>query len=251
MRDAYMRGRCLVLLLSVAGLLRAQLHPEPAFEVVSIKEHQDNSGPPIWTPQRSGNRVTMRWVSADILIDYAWHIDNLWQVSFPGNMPDERWDLEAKSVGTPDEDTLRLMFQSLLEDRFKVKVHYEEREIDRWELVISKPGKLKAANPETTMTLSGRPVDPGAAGIARQADGRHLFSSGCSIAQIADSLSRILHAPVTNRTNLAGLYRYDILLDEVPNIPSIIDRELGLKLIRGKGPVRLLIVDRVEKPTPN
>jgi uncharacterized protein (TIGR03435 family) len=196
--------------------------------------------------------VLLRNVRLSIVINYAWHIDNLWQVSFPGNMPLEWWDIEAESAGTTDDDTLRLMFQSMLEDRFKVKTHYEQREIDQYELVVSKPGKLKAADPDTPMTLSGRTVHPGTVGLVRETDGRHLISSGCSIAQIAESFSRTLQAPVTNKTNLAGLYRYNILLDEdPPNIPSVVDRELGLKLVRSKGEARVLIVEHVEKPTPN
>ncbi len=247
-----MAGRYLLSLLAAAGLLSAQSLAKPAFDVVSIKENRDNSGPPIWTPQRSGNRVTLRKVRPEIIIDYAWHIDNLWQVSFPDNMPLDWLDIEAEAPGNPDEDNLRLMFQSMLEDRFKVKTHYEQRQIDQWDLVVSKPGKLKAADPESTMTVSGRPVRPGIAAIAREADGRHLISSGCSIAQIADSFSRILHAPVANKTKLDGTYQYNILLDEdPPNLPSVADRELGLKLIRSKGPARVLVVDRIEKPTPN
>jgi len=104
--------------------------------------------------------VTLRKVRADVVINYAWHIDNLWQVSTPGNMPLERWDIEAETAGAPDEDTPRLMFQAMLEDRFRVKAHYEQRELDQWDLVVSKRGKSKAPNPETTMTLSGRPVPP-------------------------------------------------------------------------------------------
>ncbi|HVW11572.1 MAG TPA: TIGR03435 family protein [Bryobacteraceae bacterium] len=247
-----MPRRCLVLLIAAAGFLTGQPPAKPKFDVVSIKENSDNGGPPIWTPQRSGNRVRLRKVRPEIIIDYAWHIDSLWQVSFPDNMPLDWLDVEAEAPGNPDEDTLRLMFQSMLEDRFKVKAHYEQREIEQWDLVVSKPGKLRPTNPESTMTLSGRPVPRGTAAIAREADGRHLISSACSIAQIADSFSRILHAPVANQTNLAGVYEYNILLDEdPPNLPSVVYRELGLKLIRSKGQARVLVVERVEKPTPN
>jgi uncharacterized protein (TIGR03435 family) len=249
-----MRGGCLILLLAVAGLLAAQPPAaKPTFEVVSIKEHQDNSGPLIWTPQRSGNRVRLRNIRPDVIINYAWHIDSLWQVVIPEDMPLEWWDIEAETAGAPpDEDTLRLMFQSMLEDRFKVKVHYEQREIDQWELVVSKPDKLKTVVPERTTAVSDRPMRPGIATITRDIDGGHLVSSGCTIAQIADSFSRILRAPVVDKTNLEGLYQYNILLDEnPPNLPSVVDRELGLKLVRSKGQARILVVDHVEKPTPN
>jgi uncharacterized protein (TIGR03435 family) len=236
------RNCCLPFLFAVAGLLNAQAPAaKPSFEVVSIKENKGASGVPIWTPQRSGNRVILRKVRVGTVINYAWHIDSLWQVSLPGNIPSEWWDIEAKSAGTPDEDTLRLMLQAMLEDRFKVKTHYEQREVDQWDLVISKPGKLKVANSGTEMTVSGLPVRPGAVGIRLESDGGHLISNGCSIARIADSFSHILRAPVANKTNLEGLYQYNILLDEnPPNLPSVVNRELGLKLVRSKGQARFL-----------
>jgi len=60
--------------------------PRPAFEVASIKENTGAAGPPIWVPQRSGDRVTLRKVRLDVVINYAWHIDNLYEISFTASM---------------------------------------------------------------------------------------------------------------------------------------------------------------------
>ncbi len=225
----------------LALIAHAQSQTRPAFEAASIRENTANDRP-IWLPERSGNRTILHRVPLDVVINYAWHIDNLFQVTFPANMPSGWYDIETVSEGTPDEDQLRLMFQSLLEDRLKVKTHYEQREIDQWDLVVSKPGKLKPAHPESTITVSGRPMPPGITAIVTESDGRHLVCNSCSIAQIADSFSRILRAPVANKTNLAGIYSYNILAEYDPlkilvqHPHQSVQRELGLNLVKSKAP---------------
>jgi uncharacterized protein (TIGR03435 family) len=235
--------------------------PRPAFEVASVREHNDSTpGPPIWTPLRSGERVILRKVRPDAVIDYAWHIDNLYQVAFPANMPLDWWDIEAKTDGIPDEAGLRLMFQSLLEDRFKVKTHFETREIAQYDLVVSKPGKLKNPDPDFLPKIDGipMPLRPGSVNISMGNDGRHLQGRSASIEQLAETLGRQLRAPVRDRTSLTGNFDIDVPIENDPLDASssaflieAVQRELGLKLERTKAPMKVLIVDHIEKPTPN
>jgi len=244
-----MTGRCAIFL-AITTVVLAQM-PRPTFEVASVKENIATPGPPVWTPERSGDRVILRKVRLDVMINYAWNIDHLYQVAFPNNMPSEWWDVEAKSDTIPDDDRLRLMFRTLLEDRFKVKAHFEMRDLQQYDLVVSKPGKLNPADPESPMKVSGRSLRPGIAAILNEEDGQHLISSGCTLAQIADSLSRSLRAPVRDRTGLVGTWDFNGLLDEDLNLPSTVERELGLKLQQTKAPLRVLVVDHAEKPAPN
>lgn len=234
--------------------------PRPAFEVVSIREHKETNGPPVWLPQRSGDRVTLRMVRPDVVIDYAWHIVSLYQVSFPSNMPLDWYDIEARTDGVPTDDQLRLMFQTLLEDRFKLKVHWETREIPQYDLVVSKAGKLKPADPQSVISAEGIRVRPGTASIPIFKDGPHLMGEGVAMDQIVDVLSRHLRAPVRDMTGLAGTFDFNILLDRPDDssdavttaaLQEAVQRELGLKLEKGKGPVQVLVVDNVEKPTRN
>jgi uncharacterized protein (TIGR03435 family) len=244
-----MRSVTVILLLIVPAIGQSQAS-KPAFEAASIRENIANDRP-IWPPERSGARTIIHNVTLVLIVHYAWHIGNQFQVSFPAGMPSEKYDIETVSDGTPDEDQLRVMFQSLLEDRFKLKTHYEQREVDQWDLVVSKPGKLKPADPKSTVTASGISMPPGITAILTESDGRHLVCNACSIVQIADGFSRILGAPVANKINLDGAYSYDIPLDEYPpNIPSIVG-ELGLNLAKSKVSLRILVIDHFEKPTPN
>jgi uncharacterized protein (TIGR03435 family) len=235
--------------------------PRPAFEVVSIREHNDNTpGPPIWTPQRSGDRVILRNARLESLIDYAWHIDNLFQVSFPDNTPLEWYDVEAKTAGVPDEDQVRLMFRTLLEDRCKMKSHFELREIPQYNLTVSKAGKLKAPDPDFVPKVDGisMPFRPGTVNLPRGHEGLHLVGRNAPVSELISTLSKVLRAPIQDMTGIAGNFDFDVIVENDPQDPSstallieAVQRELGLKLEKTKAPMNVLVVDRIEKPTPN
>lgn len=53
-----------------------------------------------------------------------------------------RWDIEGRASGNPTKDQMRLMMQALLADRFKLKLHFETRQIPVFALVLDKPGKV-------------------------------------------------------------------------------------------------------------
>ena len=258
-KHALRAGATILLALGFLRIVDSQT-PRPAFEVASIKENTGAAGPPIWVPQRSGDRVTLRKVRLDVVINYAWHIDNLYEISFTASMPDTWYDIEAKSDGVPDDNRLRLMFQTLLEERCKLKTHFETREIALYNLVVSKAGKLKASDPGATVMVEKVPMRPRTASIMFGGDTEHFAGKEASAAQIIDSLSRNLRAPVRDMTGLTGTYDFDVAFareDDSLNgsltasLQEAIQRELGLKLENSKGPVKVLVVDHVEKPTPN
>jgi uncharacterized protein (TIGR03435 family) len=66
--------------------------------------------------------------------------------SFRAQVPkwamENRYDIQARAAGNPTKDQYRLMIQALLADRFKLKVHYEIKQVPMLALVLDKPGKL-------------------------------------------------------------------------------------------------------------
>jgi uncharacterized protein (TIGR03435 family) len=83
-----------------------------------------------------------------------------------------------------------------------------------------------------------------------------------TMAQLADNLSEAMESKVIDRTGLAG--RYDFVLDLTPYLPTggerpdlpgmmltAIREQLGLKLAATRAPVEVLVIDHVEKPSPN
>src|SRR5215471_14577707 len=182
---------------------------------------------------------------------------------------------------------MRLMMQSLLEDRFKLKVHRETRELPVYALVVTKGGvKMKETpvDPET----DGAPkaidvaVTGGRGGTTVSLPGGASMMYGflfveakkVNMAALADNLARFVDRPVIDATELKGNYdfRLEYNLEELrsmmrtsgsdPNMVAGLPEQgtsvmtslqsLGLKLEARKAPMEVYVVVRAEKtPTEN
>ncbi len=199
-----------------------------------------------------------------MIVAYAYHIPNSsWQVVGDLHLPENRrwYDIEAIATGSPDDEDLRLMFQSLLRDRFKLKVHREVRDTTGYDLVLAKGGsKLHLAVPDRQITLEGQSIDAGTGKISYAADGAHLIGKASSIGQLIFALSGRLRAPVRDRTGLTGLFDYDVVFarDEsasdiggAPAMTTALQEELGLRLEKNRTKVDVIVIDHVESPSAN
>jgi uncharacterized protein (TIGR03435 family) len=237
------------------------------FEVASIKRNT-SSEPPSMVPQRSGDRVFMRNAQLYTLIYYAYHLSANYQMVGYAPLPEgwDWYDIEARTGSAAAEDQLRLMFQSLLEDRFKLKVHRETKQLAGYELVIAKgQSKLKhSINKPMVVTIEGKsfPQREGACSTTQWRDGSHLTCHSASMDQIAAQVSATLGAPVADRTGLPGTYdlhiRYlsderklDADVEPGPSLQQALQEELELKLKKGMAPTEVLVIDHLEKPSEN
>ncbi len=270
------------------GLAQApQSQERPAFEVASIKPAK--SGTPfvgIRSVPGSG-RFTASNVSIRMLITMAYKLQPFQLEGGPAWLASDRYDIEATPERTGNDDPAkqqhvdfeqqfeqqRLRLQSLLEDRFQLKFHRETKELPVYALVVAKGGpKLQPSEQKGDR----RPM-------MRMGRGR-FESNGVTLAQLADMLSMDRGRKVIDRTGLTG--NYDIKLDYTPdqsqggpgfggppgggpgpgpeggmgppppdpNGPSIftaLQEQLGLKLESQKGPVEIIVIDHVEKPSEN
>jgi len=131
-------------------------------------------------PRRSGDAVVMHNTQIYSVIFYAYHLTGNYQIAGYKDPSDESgWvDIEARAPANATEGQIRLMFQSLLEDRFKLKVHHETRDIPEYELTIAK-GKAKltpAREGDMTVTIEGRtfPARAGACSTTLWNEGGHI-----------------------------------------------------------------------------
>jgi uncharacterized protein (TIGR03435 family) len=229
----------------------------PTFEVASIKR-STGDGFPDAKPRRSGGRVTMHDIRVATAVIYAYHLaggamTTSYQLAGNLQMPDgwEEYDIDAIAPGLPSDDDLRLMFQVLLEERFQLKYRWESRKLALYDLTIAKNGpKLIPGDPNRKGTGQRRSAEP-EPGVSR------LAGSG-SIEDLAGALSARLESPVQNLTGLTGgwydfdvAYARDITVTTAANLVTAVEEELGLKLKRSKGPVQVLVVERLERPTEN
>jgi uncharacterized protein (TIGR03435 family) len=256
------------LLILAASFAIGQTAGKLEFEVASVKINKDNGPSDMRGPRRSGDSVIMHNALISSVISYAYHLTATYQVAgFKDPSDDSRWvDIEARAAPNATEDQIRMMFQSLLEDRFKLKVHHETREIPEYELTIAK-GKAKltpAREGDMTLTIEGRtfPARAGACGTTLWQEGNHIACHAAGMETIASQLSGLLQSPVTDHTGLTGKYDLDVLYlpegrkleADAPPAPLLVDavqESLGLKLEKVKGPVDVLVIDHLEKPSQN
>jgi uncharacterized protein (TIGR03435 family) len=165
---------------------------------------------------------------------------------------------KAENPAVARKEDLAQMLQSLLSDRFKLKIHIETKESDGYVLLVSANG-VKFKELSSSEQLVGTPR-------GTQITGRLLrLSGGFRLKQFANFLSGpgIAGLPVLDQTNLPGTYDISFTLNHGPGrgpgstvsfdppLTRAVEEQLGLKLERKKVPMESIVVDRVEKPSAN
>src|SRR5882724_3805558 len=158
------------------------------------------------------------------------------------------YDIVAKAPADTPREQLQLMLRALLNERFKLVLHREQRQATYLALVQGKKGlKLEEADP----ALSGATGGPLHLG--------HIESKGIYMPMLATTLSRFMRQPVLDMTGLKG--RYVVKLDWTPDpvdpdkapagagptIYTAVQEQLGLKLESRKGPLEVIVIDHAEK----
>lgn len=232
-----------------------------SLEVVSIKPHT-SEGPVSLQPTPRGLRATN--YSLDDLISTAYGIQWFRIVGDTGKRA-ERFDVVAQMPEGARSAQLPQMLQAILTDRFKLKAHFENLEEPIYALVLSKSdGTLgpelhrsnidcAAISAERESHRSGiKPLEPVPCGSS-VSSGR-LTIRGMPLTTLAKVLTPLWDRIVEDRTGLVGTYDLTLTYANNPTEGSLftaVEQELGLKLKPGKGPVEVLVIDHVEKPTPD
>ncbi len=240
----------------------------PVFEVVSIKPLGDFR--PRTGPSRSDpGRVSYPSINLRLLVMQAYGVRND-QINGPSWIDDQFYDVEAKIPEGVLQSQVPQMLQSLLAERFGLKIHRESPVMAIYALLVGKSGpKLKKSDESTRM------VDPNGKQVSRQisfsTSGRIQFN-GSTMTQFARSMSAFMDRPVIDMTDLPG--RFDIVLDANPDdfeglhkmFPSTAPspgasasssiftamQGLGLKLEPRRLPIEHIVIDHAEMfPTEN
>lgn len=206
---------------------------------------------------------------------------------WPKWIDSDRYAIEARAAGPVGKDQMRLMMQTLLADRFRLAVHFETQETAVMALRLVKPGKT---GPKLLPHSAGPPCqDLGApAPQSRAGDSKQPFPARCyvqdlnmdghqlragsrntTLDELAGALSGLgrLDRPVVNQTGLSGRIDYDMAWspepgpvltpqtnqppDQGPTFLEALREQLGLKLEAARAPLRVLVIDRIERPGEN
>jgi len=235
----------------------------PAFEVASIKPVEGRVAIDLKTYP---NRLTATCTISQ-LITSAYSVESRQLTGLPEWSWSDFFHVEAKSTGDFSRDSDRvmtfrgpvprqmmLMLQTLLAERFQVKVHRETREGTVFAL-LSTNGKAKLQIPSETTSSA---VHSGATLADRMAGKPEaIVGHNASMGQLAQYLSRELGRPVEDQTGIAGNYDFHFAYapeeasSVAPSLFTAIEEATGLRLKATKGPVEFLVVDRAAKPSAN
>jgi uncharacterized protein (TIGR03435 family) len=271
-------------LASNAALTAQQPAPQRSFDVVSIKPSQP--GAPNRLPRISPGRVELFNTTLKGLIGMAY--DSREIVGGPPWIDSERFDIVATMERPPQLDgtamlgELSRMLRTLVEQRFGVKAHNEQREGDIYALTYARsdrktgagvrqvPNACEAALKE----LTGAAPPPQRAGPPPCSFGGppgKLIGTGVEMRMFADWLSGNVGRLVVDRTGLSGSFDIELTFDPssaakappdappgplsrddtAPSIFTALQEQLGLKLDAERGPVEVLVVEKLVPPTDN
>jgi uncharacterized protein (TIGR03435 family) len=253
-----MASRILKILLSCAGLAALALSAAPAFDAASIKLST------VWKPGGEGSKrsrieytpKTLSMWNVDLSECVQWAYDvPFYQVSGPDFPDGERYDILARTEEPVPVSQLRLMLRNLLDARFHLALRHEKRMLPVYDLVVAKGGpKLPARKPDSDL-----PAGHATESLPRVQDGGFVFEN-VSMAGFAAKLSllRGIELPVIDETHIDGVYDITlksaasaILHPDGVSLFTLIQEQLGLRLVSTKAPMETLVIERVSRPSEN
>ncbi|HTZ75919.1 MAG TPA: M56 family metallopeptidase [Candidatus Aquilonibacter sp.] len=259
----------------------------PTFEVASIKVNRTGSQATYIRPLPGGLfSASNASVRALIATAYLGEFPPKGELIFggPAWIDSEHFDIDARAEGRDEHPQYSLMLQSLLENRFKLVVYHEIRQIPVYVLVVSKPAKTGprlTRHSDKAKCTAGKPLPQPSPTEAmpsycggffinpRPGDLRET-GNRITMDMLAQFLGESVDRKVLNRTGLTGSFDYSLEFAPAlgpgftpgdisnatdqsgpPSIFTALKEQLGLKLESQTAPVDVLVIDHIEQPTPN
>jgi uncharacterized protein (TIGR03435 family) len=252
------------------------------FEVASIRPSDPASGAPHLGMSPSGV-FTAKSVTVKALVRQAYDLKDFQISGGPGWIDTDQYDIVAKGNSESlSEDQIRTMsseqrnilkeqflqkLRALLADRFQLKVHQETKELPIYALIIAKNGPKIQPATEGLGPGSGLTTRMGEAGKTE------ITGKTASLDSLVRLLSNQVNRITVDKTGLKGDYDFKMTFapdlgprpadagdagasaaradNDGPSIFTALQEQLGLKLEAQKGPVQVLVVDSVQKPSAN
>lgn len=262
-----MHRTALLLAMAIPGVVAQS---KTGFDVASIKPNAEKDSRFMMRPPQNG-RFMATGVTLKMLIMSAYDVQAFQISDGPSWVGTERWDIEAKAEDAPagfmPRERFNELLRNLLEDRFQLKVRRESKEMPIYELELAKNGpKLKPHSSDRGQSRESMRVGYGM-----------ISDQKARIATLAFRLSALLGRTVVDKTGLKGEYDFTLewSLDpgqggpesvglppssnvpaspadpDRPSIFTAVEEQLGLRLESQKGPVDIITIDTVSKPSEN
>ncbi|HVV44295.1 MAG TPA: TIGR03435 family protein [Bryobacteraceae bacterium] len=198
-----------------------------------------------------GGRFAARGYTLKLLIQQAWEIKGFQILGGPGWLDVDRYDVQARGRANATRHEVNQMLQNLLVDRFALKLHPVQKEMQGFELEI--------AGDQSKLTPSQA---TGEVPNAHRDQTGSLVGTGYSMRAIATMVGAYVAKPVVDNTGMKGLYdfrvrwteRADQISDSEPGSISLITAlrdQLGLKLVSKRVMADLVQIESASKATPD
>jgi uncharacterized protein (TIGR03435 family) len=236
---------------------------QPKFDVVTVKPSDPNRPGKLFTIR--GRHVMTINTTVNDLVTFGYSIQTKQMVNAPAWM-DEKYDIDGVPDvdGQPNIQQMRLLIRDALVQRFGLTFHNEEREFPVYALTVAKGG------PKLTVTAD-KASSPGNflfRGLGKLMVTNSTMKDFCHGMQEA-----VMDKPVVDQTGLTE--RYDFNLNwtpdqsqfvsmgakvpppnmDDPNAPpslyTALQEQLGLKLETTRAETDAMVIDHIDKPTPN
>jgi uncharacterized protein (TIGR03435 family) len=246
--------------IAIAVFLLLAQQQKPSFDVASIKRNTTVE-PAFTLGFAPGGRFRAVGMDARTLITIAYmqgtRLYPSQVLGGPGWIGSESWDINAKvsdDLAKAMSVPLRAqLLQSLLEDRFKLKLHREIREVQQYELVMAR--KDRALGPQLRRSTANCVANP------TQCETRALpgqfTTTSMGIGGLAAYLaSNVVRTVVIDKTELVGMFQMTLewapesaAATDKPSIFTALQDQIGLKLEPVRGPGEVVVIDHIERPT--
>lgn len=235
---------------------------KPGVEVSTVKPTRP--GTRIFMLVIRGSDVVVQNLTLTFLMKFAYQLQNQQIVGAPGWMDTDRWDIQVKPdmPGKPNVEQMREILQKLFAQRFALKIHQENREKAAYVLTIGKNGPKLTKSADASLPPNSYMQPLGV-----------LHVQHATMGDFTRALRQnLLDRPVVDQTGLTGKWDFVLHFDWTPfaaqfpempaqpetasdsNAPSLftaVQQQLGLRLKAEKTQVPVLVIDHVEKPSPN
>jgi uncharacterized protein (TIGR03435 family) len=298
------RTVCRAFLFTAAGLITVGGLNAPELRSQSLSQPPGEGGPRVEAATIKLNttgraRITFgiqpdgRFTATNIplrdLIRIAYGFQNFQIVGGPDWIQRDRFDIVATAVepssrlrGRPP---IQMVARALLAERFQLKTHLETRELSGYALVVAttdgrlgpqiRPADADCSRPRPAAPAAGGPAPQGSptaprplprptCGIRYSTDA--IAAGATTLSQLATTLARSLDTFVMDRTDVNGVFDFDLRWTAdgsspaapadstagssvaAPSIFQAVEEQLGLKLVTQWGPVNMLVIDSAERP---
>jgi uncharacterized protein (TIGR03435 family) len=269
------------------GVIHAQT-ASPAFDVASVKPNSNSNPRSAGFQSLPGGALSIRNIPLRLIVTEAYGLPmaNVTErlIGAPKWIDEERFDIEAKAPAgaVPDNlsqkdryERMMPMLRKLLADRFHLQIHREIRDLPIYELQVSRSGLKLPKNKIEEKDCPSEPARDKYCHVFMGGQGQGMHGKTVTLAEVTAFVESWADRPVVDKTGVSGLFDIDTegwvpmhprpgpppgqepsaedlaFADPArPTLGAVLDK-VGLKLQSAKGPVEVVVIDGVERPTPN